>query len=98
MIQGAAAELFKMWAVTVRARGASLGARIVLCLHDELLVHVPAEHGDAMSRLVDDCLHEAAQRWAPGGQVRFIADTSVVRSWSDAKSAAAAPLDEEPIT
>jgi DNA polymerase-1 len=98
LIQGAAAELFKMWAVTVRARCGRPGARIVLCLHDELLVHVPAEHGDAMSRLVDDCLHEAAQRWAPGGQVRFIADTSVVRSWSDAKSAAAAPLDEEPIT
>ena len=43
MIQGAAAELFKVWAVTVRARCAPLGARIVLCLHDELLVHVPHE-------------------------------------------------------
>src|SRR6516162_10067169 len=31
MIQGAAAELFKMWAVTVRARCGHLGARIVLC-------------------------------------------------------------------
>ena len=41
VIQGAAAELFKMWAVTVRARAAALDARIVLCLHDELLVHVP---------------------------------------------------------
>src|SRR6202012_5986467 len=33
LIQGAAAELFKMWAVTVRARGEALGARVVLCLH-----------------------------------------------------------------
>src|SRR6201996_4644255 len=41
LIQGAAAELFKMWAVTVRARAAALDARIVLCLHDELLLHVP---------------------------------------------------------
>ena len=41
MVQGAAAELFKVWAVTVRARCAPLGARIVLCLHDELLVHAP---------------------------------------------------------
>ena len=64
---------------------------------DELLVHAPAEHGNATSRLVDDCLQEAAQRWAPGSQVRFIADTSVVRSWSDAKSAVSRPLDEEPI-
>jgi DNA polymerase-1 len=85
LIQGAAAELFKMWAVTVRARGEALGARIVLCLHDELLVHTPAAHGAAAAALVDDCLHEAARRWAPDASVRFIADTSVVRRWSDAK-------------
>jgi DNA polymerase-1 len=93
MIQGAAAELFKMWAVTVRARAAPLGARIVLCLHDELLVHAPAEHGEAVSLLVDDCLHEAAQRWAPDRSVRFTAQTSVIRSWADAKAPAAMPLD-----
>jgi DNA polymerase-1 len=85
LIQGAAAELFKMWAVTVRARGEALGARIVLCLHDELLVHTPAAHGEAAAALVDDCLQEAARRWAPDASVRFIADTSVVRRWSDAK-------------
>jgi DNA polymerase-1 len=88
MIQGAAAELFKMWAVTVRARCAHLGARIVLCLHDELLVHSPREHAETVSRLVDECLREAAQRWAPGCRVRFISDTTIVRSWSDAKSTA----------
>jgi DNA polymerase I len=93
MIQGAAAELFKMWAVTVRARCASLGARVVLCLHDELLVHCQREHGETVSRIVEDCLGEAAQRWAPGVGVRFISDTTIVRSWSDAKGAkdAAAP-------
>jgi DNA polymerase-1 len=85
LIQGAAAELFKMWAVTVRARGASLDARIVLCLHDELLVHVPVALADAAARMVGDCLEETARRWAPGGKVRFTADISVVRSWADAK-------------
>jgi DNA polymerase I len=44
VIQGAAAELFKVWAVTLRARLPS-ESRIVLCLHDELLIHVPSEHG-----------------------------------------------------
>jgi len=92
MIQGAAAELFKVWAVTVRARCAPLGARIVLCLHDELLVHCPREHAETVSRLVDDCLREAARRWAPGCEVRFISDTTVVRSWSDAKNGAAGDL------
>jgi DNA polymerase-1 len=91
MIQGAAAELFKVWAVIVRARCAPLGARIVLCLHDELLVHTPREQAGAVSRLVDECLREAAQRWAPGCGVRFISDTTIVRSWSDAKSAPLGP-------
>jgi DNA polymerase-1 len=91
MIQGAAAELFKMWAVTVRARCAHLGARIVLCLHDELLVHSPREHAETVSRLVDECLREAARRWAPGCGVRFISDTTVVRTWSEAKSTAPDP-------
>jgi DNA polymerase-1 len=91
MIQGAAAELFKMWAVIVRARCGHLGAGIVLCLHDELLVHSPREYADTVSRLVDDCLREAAQRWAPGCGVRFISDTTIVRSWSDAKNAALDP-------
>jgi DNA polymerase I len=85
LVQGAAAELFKMWAVTVRARGPALGARIVLCLHDELLVHVAEEHADAAAALVGDCLAETARRWAPRGDVRFIAETSVVRCWADAK-------------
>lgn len=85
VVQGAAAELFKIWAVTVRARAAPLGARIVLCLHDELLVHAPAAHGEAVASLVVDCLHEAAHRWSPEGTVRFVADVGVLERWSDAK-------------
>jgi len=85
LIQGAAAELFKMWAVTVRARSAPLGARIVLCLHDELLVHVPADRAREAADMVGSCLTETVRRWAPGGHVRFIADTSVLRRWADAK-------------
>jgi DNA polymerase-1 len=85
VVQGAAAELFKMWAVTVRARVAPLGARIVLCLHDELLVHVPGEHGPSVAELVDRSLDEAAGRWAPDDGVRFISDTALMARWSDAK-------------
>ncbi len=91
MVQGAAAELFKMWAVTVRARCAPLDARIVLCLHDELLVHSPRDEARTVARLVDECLREAAGRWAPGCGVRFIADTAVVSSWSQAKEPAPPP-------
>lgn len=85
MVQGAAAEFFKMWAATVRARGSALDARIVLCLHDELLVHAPEDHGAAVARLLDDTLQEAAARWDPPVPVRMVADVRVVRSWADAK-------------
>ncbi|HPB44822.1 MAG TPA: DNA polymerase [Microthrixaceae bacterium] len=104
MVQGAAAEFFKVWALTVRARVAPLDARIVLCLHDELLVHTPAEYADKVAAAVDAALQEAAARWAPSSDgrsttgrsdagrsttghsaVRFVAETSVVTSWADAK-------------
>jgi len=85
LVQGAAAEFFKMWAVTVRARAGSLDARIVLCLHDELLLHAPAGAAQETARLVEDCLRETASRWAPGSKVRFIADTRVLTAWSEAK-------------
>jgi DNA polymerase I len=87
VIQGAAAELFKMWAVTVRARTAPLDARIVLCLHDELLLQVPEDRAEQAAGLVGACLAEAARRWAPGGRaaVRFIADITIAASWAEAK-------------
>lgn len=85
VIQGAAAELFKMWAVTVRARVAGLEARVVLCLHDELLVHAPVAHGDEVAAVVDASLQEAVRRWAPDDTVRFVTDTAVIHRWSDAK-------------
>ncbi|SHF57957.1 DNA polymerase-1 [Jatrophihabitans endophyticus] len=86
VVQGAAAEFFKIWAVVVRARVADLGARIVLCLHDELLVHAPAEHGDAVADRLRSCLAESAARWQGGrSEVRFVADIAVVGRWSDVK-------------
>jgi DNA polymerase-1 len=85
VVQGAAAELFKAWAATVRARTAPMGARIVLCLHDELLVHVPEEHATAVAEAMDACLAEASWRWSAGSPARFVSDTSIVRSWADSK-------------
>jgi len=87
VVQGAAAELFKLWAVLVRARCRRHDARIVLCLHDELLVQGPLAAGDAVADALHDALAEAAARWAPptdGPPVRFVADVSVVERWSDA--------------
>lgn len=85
VVQGAAAELFKAWALTVRAGVRPLGARIVLCLHDELLVHTPQDQADAVASAVDQSLADAARRWSQGAPVRFVTDTRVMRSWSEAK-------------
>ena len=85
VVQGAAAELFKMWAVTVRAKLQATGGSIVLCLHDELLLHVPVPRADDVVAAVHRALDEAAGRWASGRDVRFVADVTVVRRWSDAK-------------
>ncbi len=85
VIQGAAAELFKAWAATVRATTRDLGAQIVLCLHDELLVHVPEEHAEECRRRVVAALDDSARRWAGTTAVRFVADASVLRRWSEAK-------------
>ncbi|NLA37239.1 MAG: DNA polymerase I [Actinobacteria bacterium] len=85
MVQGAAAEFFKIWALMVRAQLKPLGAQIVLCLHDELLCHVPVEHAAAAAALVDAQLVAAGARWFAGTGVRFVADTSIIASWADAK-------------
>tara|TARA_B110000238_G_scaffold181799_1_gene207073 strand:- start:110 stop:1345 length:1236 start_codon:yes stop_codon:yes gene_type:complete len=90
MVQGAAAEFFKTWAVLMRARGRALDAQIVLCLHDEVLIHVPEQNGPDAAALLDRCLQEAAHRWAPRDQagnqpVRFVSDTSIISRWSEAK-------------
>jgi len=88
MIQGAAAEFFKMWAATMRARSRHLDAHIVLCLHDELLVHTPTAVADQVSQILEASLQETADRWRPpsdGAPVRFVSDTSIISDWSQAK-------------
>ena len=85
IIQGSAAELFKAWAATVRHAIAPLGGQIVLCLHDELLIHVPQDRAAEAAAEVDRSLQTAARTWAGTEAVRFVADTSVITRWSEAK-------------
>ena len=83
VVQGAAAELFKAWAATVRA-GLPADAQIVLCLHDELLVHARRDDADAVAQLLADALAATTRWWAAGSGVRFVADVSIADSWADA--------------
>jgi DNA polymerase-1 len=83
VVQGAAAELFKAWAAAVR--NGLEGGRVVLCLHDELLLHVPEHEAAEAVALLHDALSSVAGHWASGSGVRFVADVAVVARWSDAK-------------
>jgi DNA polymerase-1 len=85
VVQGAAAELFKAWAVTVRATARPRGAEVVLCLHDELLVDAPEAAADDVANLLQDALDQVGLGCTGGRAVRFVADVRVVRRWSEAK-------------
>lgn len=84
VVQGAAAELFKAWAGTVRDGLVALDGQIVLCLHDELLVHVPTEKAEAGRTLLVDALESTSRWWAAGSAVRFVAEIGIGASWADA--------------
>lgn len=84
VVQGAAAELFKAWAGTVRAGLAGTDGRIVLCLHDELLLHVPVEQAQQAADLLTSALAATTRWWAAGSGVRFVAATGIGQDWVDA--------------
>jgi DNA polymerase-1 len=86
VIQGAAAELFKAWAATVRHDGRAIGAQIVLCLHDELLLQVPEDNVADASALLVESLESTARWWAGRSGVRLIAEVASGASWADAKA------------
>jgi DNA polymerase-1 len=83
-IQGAAAELFKAWAATVRHDLRAVDGQIVLCLHDELVVHAPANLLDAASAILRDALAATTRWWAAGSSVRFVAEIASGNSWAAA--------------
>jgi DNA polymerase-1 len=85
LIQGAAAEFFKVWAIVVRRRMREFGATVVLCLHDELLVHGPTDRADEMAAQVAEAVDETAFYWSPVPEVRFVVDVGTVNRWSEVK-------------
>lgn len=84
VVQGAAAELFKAWTATVRAGLSTVDGRIVLCLHDELLLHVPTGSATAAAALLRSALASTARWWAAGSDVRFVAEVVTAASWAEA--------------
>ena len=81
-IQGTAADIIKLAMVRVHQRLAEEGlrARLILQVHDELIVEAPVEEAEAVAALL-----RAEMEAAAGDRVRLVAEVSIGSSWYDAK-------------
>ena len=81
-IQGTAADLLKlaMIAVDRRLRAEESGARLLLTVHDELVVEAPEGRAPAVARLVESEMRGVAELAVP-----LEADAAIGPTWFDAK-------------
>jgi DNA polymerase-1 len=82
-IQGLAADIFKVALVRIDARLAASGmtSRLILQVHDEVLLEVPPAEEVAATELVLDAMRGAAELMVP-----LEVNLSWGRSWADAKA------------
>ena len=81
-IQGTAADIIKLAMIRVRnrMRQEGLNARLVLQVHDELIVECPTEEAETVMQLVTEEMTSAAQLKVP-----LVADAHMGSSWYEAK-------------
>ena len=81
-VQGAAADIIKiaMNAVSERLAEEGYAARLILQVHDELIVECPEAEVEAVSRLLRECMEGAAELRVP-----LIAEVTSGASWYEAK-------------
>jgi DNA polymerase-1 len=81
-IQGLAADIFKVALVHLDAelRSRDLASRLVLQVHDEVILEVPPDEKDALSELTLSVMHGAADLRVP-----LEVNLSFGSSWADAK-------------
>jgi DNA polymerase-1 len=83
-IQGLAADIFKVALIRIDeqlARG-NFGARLVLQVHDEVILEVPGSEREAIGRLVVEIMHGAADLRVP-----LAVNAAWGQSWAAAKVA-----------
>ena len=81
-IQGSAADIIKLAMVRVAKalRDEGLHARLVLQIHDELIIDCPVDEAECVACILRDCMQHAASLKVP-----LIADVAKGRSWYDTK-------------
>ena len=80
--QGTAADIIKLAMVRVdcRLRRELPGARLVLQIHDELIVECPEEAGEQAKAILQEEMMRVAKLNVP-----LIADAHIGKNWLDAK-------------
>jgi DNA polymerase-1 len=81
-IQGTAADIMKIAMINVprRLRGEGLAAKLILQVHDELIVECPEHEAEAAGLILREEMERAAQLSVP-----LIAETRAGKSWYDTK-------------
>lgn len=80
-IQGSAADIMKIAMINVHRRFAAEGirSRVILQVHDELVVDMLRSEQERVTAIVTECMESAAQL-----KVRLIADAGVGNNWLEA--------------
>ncbi|GAA0804438.1 bifunctional 3'-5' exonuclease/DNA polymerase [Spirilliplanes yamanashiensis] len=84
VIQATAAEWALVLLATLRTELAGMRARLVFFVHDEVVVHCPADEAAAVTAAVERSAQRAAELLFGDTPVRFPLDVSVVRCYADA--------------
>jgi DNA polymerase-1 len=85
VIQATAAEWALVLLALLRPRVSELSAELVFFVHDEVVVHCPADSADAVVGAVNECAAQAGRMLFGDTTVRFPLDVSVVGAYADAK-------------
>ncbi|GAA2625176.1 bifunctional 3'-5' exonuclease/DNA polymerase [Paractinoplanes durhamensis] len=85
VVQATAAEWALVLLATLRTALAGRKAEMVLFVHDEVVVHCPAEEADEVVAAVHDSAEQAGRLLFGATEVRFPLDVSVVGAYADAK-------------
>jgi len=80
-IQGTAADIIKIAMVNVhrRLKAEGLKARLILQVHDELIVECPDSEGNAVMRILTEEMEQAAKLSVP-----LVAEAHYAHSWAEA--------------
>lgn len=79
-IQGSAADIIKIAMIMVNDKLKSMKSRLILQVHDELIVEAPEDEADEVKKIVKECMENAVVL-----DVFLKVDANIGKSWLDAK-------------